>query len=100
TVLFPTLTIHVFPSYANFVVGPSFGGVFSSTTIRPAFSSETVTHLPRSGARSSLAGASSAEAAAAISSPVLRIKRKPVFMTNLPGENRGDCERSGGARWG
>src|SRR6266487_465577 len=65
TVLSPTLIIHVF---------------FSSTSVLPLFTNETVDHVPRSLSRSPLEGSSLLGPSATISAPVVRIRKHTAFM--------------------
>src|SRR5260370_17386489 len=79
-VLSATLIRQFFPSYTSFVVGPSFGGVFSSTSVLPLFTNETVNHVPPSLSRSPLGGSSLLGPSAAISAPVVKIRKHTPFM--------------------
>src|SRR5262249_21712442 len=78
TVLSPTLIIHLFPSYTSFVAGPSLGAVFSSTSVLPSVTSETVSQVPRSLLRSDMA--SSPPAGDTTSSPMASISRPFAFF--------------------
>src|SRR3954462_10553229 len=74
TAFSPTTTRHLLPSYTSFTVGPGFGGRFSSITVLPLLTRDTVTQVPWSLSKSPGTGVANRSTAVTISP--LRLMRK------------------------